>query len=118
MSRARTGVTDRPGPRPPQEGPRPTWRGVDLRDTGDSTGRQLDLLLLSVLRAGPAHGYAVIEELKRRSDGLFDLTESTVYPALHRIEGRALLASTWAEVNGRRRRTYHLTDKGRRALGE
>jgi len=46
----------------------------------------LDLLLLSVLTAGPAHGYAVISELRRRSEGTFDLPEGTVYPALHRLE--------------------------------
>ena len=41
----------------------------------------LDLLLLSVLAAGPAHGYAVITALRERSEGAFDLGEGTVYPA-------------------------------------
>ena len=84
----------------------------------ESLGPQLDLLLLSALRAEPAHGYAVIEELRRRSEGTFDLPESTVYPALHRLEQDKLVTSEWAEVNGRRRRVYRLTDKGRAALGE
>jgi len=46
----------------------------------------LDLLLLSVLAAGPAHGYAIITALRARSEGTFDLPEGTVYPALQRLE--------------------------------
>ncbi|MBA3746319.1 MAG: helix-turn-helix transcriptional regulator [Solirubrobacterales bacterium] len=84
----------------------------------DSSGKQLDLLLLSALSAEPAHGYAVIEELRRRSEGFFDLPESTVYPALHRLEQSKLVDSEWAEVGGRKRRIYRLTDEGRSALRE
>jgi PadR family transcriptional regulator, regulatory protein PadR len=76
----------------------------------------LDLLLLSVLSAGPAHGYAVISALRDRSEGTFDLPEGTIYPALHRLEDAGLLASSWAQVEGRRRRNYGLTDKGAAAL--
>ena len=78
----------------------------------------LDLLVLAVLSEGPAHGYAVIEGLRRRSDGAFDLPEGTVYPALHRLEKSGLLESDWSTVSGRRRRTYSLTTKGRAALGD
>ena len=50
----------------------------------------LDLLLLAVMEDGPRHGYAVIEELRRRTGNALDLPEGTVYPALHRLErGRA-----------------------------
>ena len=76
----------------------------------------LDLLLLSVLSAGPAHGYAVISALRERSEGTFDLPEGTIYPALHRLEGAGLLASSWAEADGRRRRVYALTNEGAAAL--
>jgi PadR family transcriptional regulator, regulatory protein PadR len=76
----------------------------------------LDLLLLSVLSAGPAHGYAVISALRDRSDGMFDLPEGTIYPALHRLENSGLLASSWAQAEGRQRRVYALTDKGAAAL--
>ena len=60
----------------------------------------LDLLLLSVLSAGPAHGYAIIAALRDRSDGTFDLPEGTIYPALHRLEDARLLASSWAAGRG------------------
>jgi len=76
----------------------------------------LDLLLLAIVTAEPAHGYRIIEELKRRSGGAFDLPEGTIYPALHRLEQSGLLASGWASANGRRRRIYHVTALGRRAL--
>jgi DNA-binding PadR family transcriptional regulator len=77
----------------------------------------LDALLLAVIADGPAHGYAIIEELKRRSAGAVDLAEGTVYPALHRLEKAALVASRWSTDAPRRRRVYELTDRGRRALG-
>lgn len=85
---------------------------------GQALKGHLDLLLLAVLSDGAKHGYSIIEELKTRSDDQFDLPEGTVYPALHRLEKAGLLESDWTEVNGRRRRTYRLTKRGRAALGE
>lgn len=82
----------------------------------DNVKGHLDLLLLSVLADGPAHGYAVITALRERSEGAFDLTEGSVYPALHRLEDRGLLSSEWQPVSGRRRRLYRLTRDGRAAL--
>jgi PadR family transcriptional regulator, regulatory protein PadR len=76
----------------------------------------LDMLLLSVLAAGPAHGYAIISRLRDRSNGTFDLPEGTVYPALHRLEDAGLLGSSWADSDGRRRRVYALTGDGAVAL--
>jgi PadR family transcriptional regulator PadR len=76
----------------------------------------LDLLLLSVLADGPAHGYAVIASLRERSGEELTLPEGTVYPALHRLEAAGLLRSYWAEQAGRRRRLYELTAKGVSAL--
>ena len=78
----------------------------------------LDLLLLAIVEDGPYHGYAVIEELRNRTDGAIDLPEGTIYPALHRLERAGLLSSTWTEVGGRRRRTYSVTAKGKTATNE
>ena len=72
--------------------------------------------LLSVLSSGPAHGYAIISALRDRSGGTFDLPEGTIYPALHRLEDSGLLASTWDQAEGRRRRVYGLTGRGAAAL--
>ena len=78
----------------------------------------LDLLLLSVLADGPAHGYAIIGELQERSAQELTLPEGTVYPALHRLEEAGLLRSHWADQAGRRRRLYELTAKGVSALAD
>jgi DNA-binding PadR family transcriptional regulator len=83
---------------------------------GELLKGHLDLLLLGILRDEPRHGYAVISELRDRTDGTFDLTEGTVYPALHRLQDNGLLASDWDNVAGRRRRVYRITDAGRVAL--
>lgn len=76
--------------------------------------RSLDLLLMGVLRHGPAHGYAIITELRDRSGGQFDLAEGSIYPALHRLERSGLIASTAEVAQGRRRRVYALTARGRK----
>jgi PadR family transcriptional regulator, regulatory protein PadR len=76
----------------------------------------LDSLLLAVVAKEPAHGYAILERLRERSGGAFDLPEGTIYPALHRLEEAGLLTSSWAPGATRRRRVYEVTAKGRRAL--
>jgi PadR family transcriptional regulator, regulatory protein PadR len=82
----------------------------------DAVRGHLDMLLLAVVQSGPAHGYAIVEELRRRSDEALDLPEGTVYPALHRLERQGLLASEWHTVAGRRRRVYRTTPRGLEAL--
>ena len=85
---------------------------------GEALKGHLDLLLLAVLENNPAHGYAIIETLRQRSGGTFDLPEGTIYPALHRLERDGLLESDWSEEAGRRRRIYRLTPKGLQALAK
>ena len=79
-----------------------------------STKSDVELLLLGVLRRGPAHGYAIIAALRDHSDGAFDLPEGTIYPALHRLERAGLVESALESAQGRRRRTYALTARGRK----
>jgi DNA-binding PadR family transcriptional regulator len=76
----------------------------------------VDVLLLSALDAGPAHGYRLAELLRERSGGAFDLPEGTIYPSLYRLEGKGLVASRWETVDGRRRRVYRLTRRGTQEL--
>lgn len=79
----------------------------------------LDMIVLAALAAAPAHGYAVIQEIRRRSGGAFDLPEGTIYPALHRLEQMGLLSSRWTTgESGRQRRVYSLTRRGRHALAD
>jgi transcriptional regulator len=82
----------------------------------DQVRGHLDMLILAVLTEEPAHGYAIVEALRERSGGTFDLPEGTVYPALHRLEAAGVLASKWSDAGGRRRRVYSLTRRGRSVL--
>ena len=79
-------------------------------------GGHVDGLILAVLADGPCHGYAVIEELRRRSDGVLDFPEGTIYPALYKLEAAGAVASSWTVADARRRRMYRLTAAGRRQL--
>ena len=85
---------------------------------GEALKGHLDLLLLAILAEGPAHGYAVIDSLRSRSGGTFNLPEGTIYPALHRLESQGLLRSSWSEGSARRKRVYQLTTKGRQMLAK
>ena len=62
---------------------------------GEMLKGHLDMIVLAALAAGPAHGYAVIEQIKIKSGQAFDLPEGTIYPALHRLEQAGLLSSRW-----------------------
>ena len=68
---------------------------------------QLDLLLLAVLRARPAHGYAIVSALSERSGGACEFPEGTVYPALQK-----LVTSQWERDGARKRRVYAITRAG------
>jgi PadR family transcriptional regulator len=84
--------------------------------TSDRLRGHVDLLLLSVLEREHAHGYRLVEALRARSDGAFELPEGTVYPSLYRLERSGLVASSWERVDGRRRRVYRLTSRGAEEL--
>jgi len=83
---------------------------------GESLKGHLDMLLLAAIDAGATHGYAIAQELRRVSDGTFDLPDGTIYPALQRLRAGGLVDSHWSAETGRRRRVYALTPSGRDAL--
>jgi PadR family transcriptional regulator PadR len=76
------------------------------------------LLLFIIGELLPIHGYEIARELERRSEGYFDLTASTLYSALRRLENRGLVSSSWQLVARQKRRYYALTEKGRQILAE
>jgi DNA-binding PadR family transcriptional regulator len=78
----------------------------------------LDGLLMAILELAPCHGYGIIEQLRTRSDDIFDLPEGTVYPALHRLERNGMVTSKEEPVGGRTRRVYRLSNSGRTALAK
>ena len=92
---------------------------VRLGMEGEILKGHLDMIVLAALAAGPAHGYGIIQEIRSRSGGAFDLPEGTVYPVLHRLEEAGFLSSRWTTGEaGRKRRVYSLTRKGSRALAD
>src|SRR3954469_20117525 len=82
----------------------------------DQLRGHLGMLLLATLAAGPAHGYALSAELRRRSDGLLAIVEGSLYPALHRLEAAGLVARSTEVTDGRRRRRYDMTADGKAAF--
>ncbi len=76
------------------------------------------LLVLSVLENQDMYGYRIIRELEIRSEKAFEMSEGTLYPILHALEKEKMLESYWQECDGRNRKYYHLTKKGKKQLSE
>ena len=77
----------------------------------------LDMLVLKALANEARHGYAIAEFIQRASNDVIRVEEGALYPALHRLELRGLLRSSWgASENNRRAKYYRLTVLGRREL--
>jgi PadR family transcriptional regulator PadR len=71
------------------------------------------MLILRALSQGALHGYAVSEWIQSVTDGALLVEEGTLYPALHRLEGKKLIASEWGlSENNRRAKFYRLTAEG------
>ena len=75
----------------------------------------ISLLILKLLSERDMYGYEIIQEVARRSNDVFEFKEGTLYPALHQLHRRGYLRSDWrVGKNGRERKYYGLTAKGRR----
>src|ERR1700675_2617258 len=84
---------------------------------GDLLQGTLDLLILKALAKGSMHGYGVAEWIHESSQDVLRVEEGALYPALHRLELRGLLASEWGTSdNNRRAKYYALTAAGRKWL--
>lgn len=88
-------------------------------EPGDLLRDTLDLLILKTLSRGEMHGYDIAEYLEERSEEVLRVEEGALYPALHRLEIRGLLAAEWGvSDNNRRAKYYRLTAAGRKQLAE
>ncbi len=93
--------------------------GEKNTDPGDLLQGTLDMLILRTLIRGSMHGYAIAEHIQQVSDDVLKVEEGALYPALHRLELRGLLASEWGlSENNRRAKYYKLTAAGRKQLTE
>ena len=79
----------------------------------------LELLILQTLEAAPNHGFGIATYIDAVSGGLLSVEEGSLYPALHRMEKRGLLAAEWTKTAaGRKARLYKLTPSGRKRLSK
>ena len=77
----------------------------------------VETLILAILEDGPSYGYAIVKELNERAEGILQLGEGTIYPVLHRLEDKKLIAARWRLAeNGRQRKYYRLINQGHKAL--
>ena len=85
----------------------------------------LSLLILSMLSRKPMYGYELASTVHQCTQGTFTFREGSLYPSLHKMQAEGLVAGQWEEGAGgegggpgRKRRYYHITDKGRALLAE
>jgi len=77
----------------------------------------LELLVLRPLQSGRLHGWDIMQRLQLVSGEVLSVTPGSLYPALHRLEERGLIAATWEpSENNRRAKYYELTPMGRKKL--
>lgn len=77
----------------------------------------LDLLLLKILALEPLHGWAISLRLRQISGDVLQVSDGSLYPALHKLEQQGWIASEWkATENNRRAKFYRLTRPGRKQL--
>lgn len=93
----------------------------------DWSGESAEMIVLSLLESGKSYGYAITKEVAARSGGQLKLSPGVLYPLLAGLEAEGLIASSWEEIKseraapeaeGRKRKWYRLTPKGKRRLGQ
>ena len=74
-------------------------------------------MILALLTRGESYGYAIIQEIKKRSENKIEWTDGMLYPVLHRLKDRGLIKSRWGKSDtGRKRKYYALKEDGKKAL--
>lgn len=76
----------------------------------------MSTLILKLLDERDMYGYEIIDELKQRSENVFELKAGTLYPLLHTLESKTLLSSYEREHTGKIRKYYKITKAGRKHL--
>jgi transcriptional regulator len=93
--------------------------GTGTNEPADLLQGTLELLILRTLAPGEKHGYEIAEWIHAASATARSIEEGALYPALHRMELRGLLTSSWdVSANNRRAKYYRLTASGRKRLKE
>lgn len=74
------------------------------------------ILILTLLDRKDMYGYEMTKEMEKHSDGVFTLKEGTLYPILHTLESENYVESYWDEKDGRKRKYYRITKRGKAEL--
>jgi PadR family transcriptional regulator, regulatory protein PadR len=91
---------------------------VTARPPSDVLRGSLDLLVLKTLSLAPMHGWGISQRVQQISEGMLEINQGSLYPALQRLEKDGLIQSEWGTTeNNRQARYYRLTPSGHRALG-
>lgn len=92
-------------------------RGDKMSKPTDLVQGTLDLLLLKILALEPLHAWAVSQRLRQISQDVLQVSDGSLYPALHKLEQEGWITAEWKVTeNGRRAKFYTLTRPGRRVL--
>ena len=92
---------------------------MPARPQTDALRGSLDLLVLKTLSLEPMHGWGISQRVQQISEGVLEVNQGSLYPALQRLEKEGLITSEWGTTeNNRRARFYQITGAGRRALGQ
>jgi transcriptional regulator len=84
---------------------------------GEMLQGTLDMLILRSVLLGPAHGHTIAHAIEQTSDEVLQVEHGSLYPALHRLEDRGLIAAFWGtSENNRKAKYYRITPAGRRHL--
>jgi transcriptional regulator len=86
---------------------------------GDLLQGTPDLLVLKILALGPMHGWGISQRIQQVSNGVLNVNQGSLYPALYRLEQQGWIAAEWGNSeNNRQAKYYTLTRSGRRQLAE
>ena len=91
--------------------------GTRVSKPSDLVQGTLDLLILKILALEPLHGWAIGQRLRQVSGDILQVSDGSLYPALHKLENEGWIKAEWkATENNRRAKFYALTRPGRRQL--
>lgn len=91
---------------------------MSSKQSTDALRGSLDLLVLKTLSLTPMHGWGISQRIQQISEGVLEVNQGSLYPALQRLEKTGLITSAWGVTdNNRQARYYRITASGRKALG-
>src|SRR5258708_5231923 len=88
-----------------------------MDSSGDSMKGTLDLMILKPLSGAPTHGYGIARWIEQCRSAVLQVEEGSLYPALHKLEEKGLIAAEWGiSEHNRRAKFYRLTTAGKKQL--